>query len=1180
MQASWRNSVFVAISLCGLIGTSCVVVKHDPPDPQQIAIPTTAMPDAPTLAKVQASYSQVPLHFEANHGQSDQQVKFLSRGHGYTLFLTSTNAVLALVKTAGGKEGGKEENGEPPSATHSPQLAVLRMQLLGANPAPQVAGLDELPGKSNYFPNSDPAQWRTNIPTYAKVKYQGVYPGVDLVYYGNQRQLEYDFVVAPGADPKAITLAFAGADTLEIDARGDLILHTAGDHLRMHRPLIYQEVDGIRREVPGGYVLHQTSDSEPQARSVGFQVAAYDPSKPLIIDPVLLYSTYFGGAGDDTGYSIVADNTRYAYIAGTTFSDQTTFPIKNAFDGATNSTSNGFIVYTYFVAKIDTTASSDASLIYSTYLGSHDTNGELQVKTGVYASAHFIAVDPSSNVYMTGRTVGGHPTTASAYRTSISGPLDAFVTKLSADGQTLLYSTYLGGTAVDYGSAIAVDSAGNAYVTGLTESSTTFPTTLNAFQSACGINDPIVPGCRDAFVTKVNTTASGAASLVYSTYLGGRGGDDVGLGIAVDDSGNAYVTGAARELHFPTKNAFQPACGDNCLDAFVVKLDTTASGPDSLVYSTYLGGNHTDMGGSIAVDGSGNVYVVGDTISTNFPTKNALSPAKQGGTYDAFVAKLNPAASGAASLLYSTYLGGNVNDRGRGIAVNSAGNVSVAGATNSTNFPSVNALQTVPPTGNNNDAFVAKLKNDGSALLFSTYLGGSHNDEAWDIAVGGNGDMYIVGETSSGDKTNTSPFPTVNPFQERPNSTVDAFVAKISAPVDADGDGIPDSQDCNDNNAAVHPGAAEACNGVDDNCDGQVDEDVQITFYQDQDGDGYGRAASSQQACTAPSGYVTNNTDCNDTSAAIHPGATETCNGSDDNCNGAVDESSLSPLQPLTQSCYSGPSNTVGVGVCRTGTQTCSGGSFGNCDGEIIPTAEVCNGQDDNCDGQTDEGVQTTFYRDGDGDGYGGATSSQQACTAPSGYVTNNTDCNDGSAAIHPGATEVCGDGIDQDCSGADVACSSNDDDGDGVLNSMDNCPSVANPNQADLDGDGLGDVCDDLSYAFSGFFQPVDNLPVLNATKAGSAIPVKFSLGGNQGLNIFDTGYPKSQTIACDSTAPVDGIEETIIAGGSGLHYDATTGQYIYTWKTDKSWATTCRQLVVKLIDGSYHRANFKFTK
>ena len=198
---------------------------------------------------------------------------------------------------------------------------------------------------------------------------------------------------------------------------------------------------------------------------------------------------------------------------------------------------------------------------------------------------------------------------------------------------------------------------------------------------------------------------------------------------------------------------------------------------------------------------------------------------------------------------------------------------------------------------------------------------------------------------------------------------------------------------------------------------------MRVTFYQDQDGDGYGSAASSQQACTAPSGYVTNNTDCNDTSAAIHPGATETCNGNDDNCNGAVDESSLSPLQPLTQSCYSGPSNTAGVGVCRTGTQTCSGGSFGSCEGEVTPTAEVCNGQDDNCDGQTDEGVQTTFYRDGDGDGYGNATMTTQACTAPAGYATNNTDCNDSSAAIHPGATEVCGDSIDQDCDGEDLVC-------------------------------------------------------------------------------------------------------------------------------------------------------------
>lgn len=488
------NRARVLPILIAVLGASCTTQvdrqKMASSDIQSRTSPpklqTAKEPGASTRATVQEVYGKLPLYFEANRGQTDTQVNFLSRGNGYTLFLTPTGAVLALVKTERGKEGEKEEKGDAQSATDRPQSAVLRMHLVGANPVPQVTGLEELAGKSNYFPDSDPARWRTNIPTYAKVKYQGVYPGVDLVYYGNQRQLEYDFVVAPGADPRAITLAFVGADTLEIDAQGNLILHTAGEHLRMHRPLIYQEVDGVRREISGGYVLHKILESEPRAQRVGFQIAAYDATKPLIIDPVLVYSTYLGGSHRDQGQGIAVDGAGNAYVTGWTMSAN--FPTKNAlYPGVSGDTSQ----LAAFVAKLNTTASGEASLVYSTYLGASVGNKGLS-----------IVADSTGNAYVTGSTKGVFPTTPNAFqpaRPPSCCPFDVFVTKLNPTGSALLYSTFLGGSAAEEGLGIAVDTLGNAYVTGNTQS-TNFPT-VNAFQTT-------KRGGSDVFVAKLDTTAS------------------------------------------------------------------------------------------------------------------------------------------------------------------------------------------------------------------------------------------------------------------------------------------------------------------------------------------------------------------------------------------------------------------------------------------------------------------------------------------------------------------------------------------------------------------------------------------------------------------------------------------------------------------------------------------------
>src|SRR3989475_8604880 len=436
------------------------------------------------------TYGKLPLSFEANDGQADPQVKFLSRGRGYTLFLTSTEAVLVLREgesvrsVAGGPPPAKREKGKALRGT------VLRMRFVGANPVPAVAGVGELPGKSSYFVGNDPKKWRANVPTYAKVEYRDVYPGVNLVYYGNQRQLEYDFVVSPGADPKAIPLAFDGVDGVAIDGLGDLVLRADGGEVRLRKPVVYQEQRGQRAVIPTRYVLKAE-------RQVAFEVGAYDAMKPLIIDPVLAYSTYLGGTGGDQGSGIAVDVAGNAYVTGSTGSSD--------FPRTAGAVGGGGV--DAFVTKLNPTGTA---LVYSTYLGG--SGGD---------EGRGIAVDVAGNAYVTGSTGStDFPTTAGAVQTTIGGFVDAFVAKLDATG-SLLYSTYLGGTDFDEGFGIAVDAAGNAYVTGST-GSTDFPTTAGAVRTTNS-------GFVDAFVAKLDPTGS----PLYSPHLGGSD-HDRGKGIAGD----------------------------------------------------------------------------------------------------------------------------------------------------------------------------------------------------------------------------------------------------------------------------------------------------------------------------------------------------------------------------------------------------------------------------------------------------------------------------------------------------------------------------------------------------------------------------------------------------------------------------------------------------------------------
>jgi len=597
-----------------------------------------------------ASYRALPLRFEPAAGPPDAPRSFVARGGGYRLALTADEALIAA----------------PPALPR----AVVRVKLIGADAGAPATTPEPLPGKSNYLIGNDPARWRTNVPTYQRIGYRDVYPGVDVVYYGSQGQLEYDFIVAPGADPGRIRMAVEGAETAALDAAGDLVLQAGGGELRLRKPVLYQEVAGSRREIAGGFLLANNPQSairNPNAIEVGFQIGAYDASQPLVIDPVILnYSTTFSGGGEEEAWGIAVDPAGNAYVAGWT------------------------------------------------------------------SSVNF-------------------PTASPLQAGNAGGTYDAFVAKLSPSG-TVLYSTYLGGSGWDFALGIAVDASGNAYVAGFTHS-TNFPATPGAFQQTYrgSLSDCPDPQCGHAFVAKLNPTGS---ALVYSTYLGGGGGaPDAALGIAVDSSGSAYVAGWTANPDFPvTPGAVQTSfagyvAGVHIGSAFVTKLNPSGSG---LVYSTYLGGSANPVGSEgswatgIALDASGNVYVTGGADSTNFPvTPGAFQPVHKGtgiANDNGFVSKINAAGS---ALVYSTYLGGSYFNSGMGIAVDSSGNAIVAGTTSSTDFPTANPYQAANAGGQ--DAFVTKLNASGSGLVYSTYLGSAGTDGAWGVAVDGSGNAYVSG---------------------------------------------------------------------------------------------------------------------------------------------------------------------------------------------------------------------------------------------------------------------------------------------------------------------------------------------------------------------------------------------------------------------------------------------------
>ncbi|HEY6187057.1 MAG TPA: SBBP repeat-containing protein [Pyrinomonadaceae bacterium] len=692
-------------------------------------------------ARVMESYANLPLRFETNQGQTDASVRFLSHGRGYSLFLTPTQAVLALGDSGKAMEGESSSKGQTNKRRRLAGPAVLRMSLVGASANPHIEGLGELPGRSNYFIGRDPQKWRTNLTGYSRVQYEGIYPGVDMVYYGKQRQLEYDFVVAPGADPHIIRLDFDGAEKIEIDEQGDLVLSLAGRQVRQHKPFMYQAEDGgRRREVSGGYVLK--GDDE-----VGFRVGDYDASKPLIIDPVLSYSTYLGGNNSDIGDSIAVDASGNAYLTGTTTSSN--FPTASALQPLLNGTRSDV-----FVTKLNANGSA---LIYSTYVGGSVSD----VGDG-------IDVDDAGNAYVTG-TTGGSASfndfpTVNAFDSTYNGIDDVFLFKLNTSGSALIYSTYLGGINTDVAHDLAVNRlSGEAYVAGQTFSGD-FPVTVGAFKTAFDV--------AEAFVTKFN--AQGTA-LAYSTFIGSS---SIVNDIVLDTSGNAYLTGQTISSLFPvTAGAFQTSCASCAAlkaDGFVTKLNPQGT---ALIYSTYLGGSQADVSNGITIDGSGNAYVTGQTESTSsstIPFPTTLGAFQTTGTLNAFVTKLN---TNGSALIYSTYLGGSVKDQGNSIAVDAVGNVYVTGLTRSSDFPLVNPVSSVPAPGTDN-VFISALNQAGSALLFSTFFGRGEGRKI--VVVNTSAHVYVTGQTF-GD------LPVANAIQPANGgsgatsaSMIDAFATKIN----------------------------------------------------------------------------------------------------------------------------------------------------------------------------------------------------------------------------------------------------------------------------------------------------------------------------------------------------------------------------------------------------------------
>jgi len=695
------------------------------------------------------AYGNLPLTFELNEGQSYPQVRFLSRSQGYTAFLTTGGMTLSL-RTRG--VAAIAVAGDLPAAPSSsqPTSATLQFALVGAVANPVVVGEDPQPGRVNYFMGNDPAKWHTNVPTYAKVRYKNVYPGIDLVYYGSNRQLEYDFEIQPGADPNKIQFAIQGARQIDLDAEGNLVLTTANGELHFQSPSVYQESNGRKTAVSGGYVVKDPTH-------IGFQIAHYDSSQSLVIDPVLVYSTYLGGSGTDQPYGIAVDSSGSVYVAGCT--DSANFPLATLGSLPGNT-------YHVFVAKLD---ASGSNLVYADYIGGNSQDCGIA-----------LVLDNAKNVYVTGATQSSNFPIVKPYQAQQPGPYSGFLTRVSADGSSLLYSTYLGGNTLDQPTSVAIDGLGQVHVAGYTQSQN-FPV-ANAYQATVSANQGGIYGDY-GFLTKFSPDGS---SLVYSTYFSGNSNvvQDCGVpcwpspynvvnAVAVDANGNAYLSGVTNTYNFPSTAGAYSTTNSTQQDAtigFVSKFSSVGS----LAYSTYFFGSSGAPVwiSAIAVDGSGSAYVTGTGQSDGtFPitSTSICDPGTYGfGCSYAFVTRFDPTGS---SLLYSTFLGPNNYASPQAIALDGSDNAYVLATALSGLLQTNNAIELYT---SKSDLLLVEIDPAATTQLFSTYLGGSGNDSPAGVALDLAGNIYVAGSSNSTD------FPvTPAAFQGIPGGNTDAVLVKI-----------------------------------------------------------------------------------------------------------------------------------------------------------------------------------------------------------------------------------------------------------------------------------------------------------------------------------------------------------------------------------------------------------------
>ena len=740
-----RIYFFCAIPVCAVLAFGLIALssRYHRAALKDLSSSVTSQPETISPAvreRLQASFASLPLAFEQNQGQTDPQVKYMARAKGYTLFLTSQDAVFSL--------HSKSSANARPSRSRVPKLqvnaapgisekpAVVRMQLVGANSSTQITAADQLPGKSNYYLGNDPKKWQTDVSQYARVAYKSVYPGIDLAYYGEQSKLEFDFIVAPASDPASIDLAFSGAQHVTTDASGNLVISSAGGDVVLHKPVAYQQQNGSRQLVDARFVVKGKNQ-------VSFDLGSYDRSREVVIDPTVTYSTYFGGSAEDEAYGVAVDSSGNAYVTGATKSPNFPGPLA----AGTN--------FDAFVSKLNPAGSA---LLYSTFVGGNAGNGDnFGLGIAVNSTGTYVIGNTSSTNFPASVTIGA------------GGGVDVFVAKLDNSTGVASQLTKIGGTANDSGNGIAVDSTGAAYIGGETDS-IDFPIAGPPIQTSNA-------GKGDGFIAKLD---SNGTVLDYSTYIGGSNGDLV-TGIALDSSNNAYVTGITVSSNFPTTpGAFQTSQSGTADNGFVAAIKADGS---AKIYSTYLGGSGTTDALAIAVDSSGEAYVTGDTNSSSFPVLNAAQATLKGAT-DVFITKVQASGSG---LLFSTYYGGTLDEAASGIAIDAFNDVYVTGRTLSSDYPT-NGTPFQSSLSGTSDAFVTELSNTGSPV-YSSFLGGTGNENSVNVstvlasaplgavAVDSTSNAYLAGSTDS-----TTGFPVSSALQSSfGGGLADGFVTKVGA---------------------------------------------------------------------------------------------------------------------------------------------------------------------------------------------------------------------------------------------------------------------------------------------------------------------------------------------------------------------------------------------------------------